>query len=201
MKKLIMIGLALFVNFGFAGTVSLTKDQCDNVKIRLNQAYYTIPAKFPKAASTQEIQAPYVINCPNFKAERTAETLQISSKSWDYINSLLPYNDVFNRTGYKYPTIKEDFYYNYLRIQFSPIKVINENWFGLSTVGYKVNNGDLKPAYFEFQKYPIEYKVGDIIDIYAKDDASFGEQVLARITINTKSPSVKIWTEYPFPEN
>lgn len=168
--------------------------------------------KFLKFDNVDIDQCGYTItgdtNKVYIKANSVSELLKlvaVENTSWFAIPML-------KSSGYKYPSIREGFYLYPLYVvlntkdnSVSNLKADNdyiaESTFRDSVIGYKLNNGALKPYYYDGKVIPFTIPPEtSTLDFYAKKGDTVNDG-WDRILFNFKDNSITLWYNYPFPQN
>ncbi|WP_155864624.1 hypothetical protein [Deinococcus ficus] len=169
------------------------------------------PAVFPKPSQEFKLGGPsqdYSIVCPTFRAD-------FSNSTGEYTFKGSSFNDIVLYSGVSYydNVTSIDFYdssesgddlrlvgltYNKRTKKFE-LSTENPSAFINLPIGYRVNNGTLKPLYFEGKIYPIDLPAdAKILEVYASPSKNTGWQYLK---IDFSNNSVTLKRSYPFPSN
>lgn len=167
----------------------------------------------------------FKIQCPDFSASYDGNVAEIKSNNYNGVLAKFSEFDLelhlYSISGYKYPNIKQGF----LNSSYS----INLNNFSLKTsiydlnegedfsdnfhrtlsvkkdsiIGYKINNGELKPLLYnrKVSNYKTDFNEAKTIDIYHKISNSNAGVTIQRIFIDKEAGVLKIYGKSPFPAN
>lgn len=206
---------------------------CENINLILGSrtttelevgAYWKTPAVFPNPPveeTTQKHGVPFIVECPHLTISDDGNMAEIKAKDYKTLIGMIPsFSRDFNLygySGYKYPNIKEGFFFNgyainlenfKLRAGFSDLKEGLDLSKSLNFIldvpykivlAYRVDNGELKPLIYDkkISKYRSDFEKASVIDIYQKLDKPL---VVERLTIDKVNGSIKMYRNSPFPE-
>ena len=169
----------------------------------------------------------FSFKCPNFSVSYDSELIELEGESYEDLLDKIVFKpskngyrlDLFSHSWYRYPTIYEGRNNNRYGINiknfelesgggYFPIEqgnklgAMNSDIPKYSVVGYKVNNGAIKPLLYEsvVSSYKEDLKNADIIDIFHHNpDAGHKGEDIQRIYIDKKRAVLKIYRNYKFP--
>lgn len=165
--------------------------------------------------------------CPDFSASYDGEVVELKAKSYEALLDRIIFNpskndyrlDLFSHSWYRYPSIYEGRNNNRYGINikdfelesgagYFPIEegnkttALNSDIPSYAVVGYKVNNGAIKPLLYEslVSNYKNDLESADTIDIFHHNpDAGNKGEDIQRIYIDKKNAILKIYRNYKFP--
>lgn len=164
----------------------------------------------------------FKFSCPNYSLSYDGKVIEIKGITYEEARKVIRNKvPLYYISGYKYPNIKQGFFssgYNFDLSNFlisSDYRTIKpgENFnldegyvrsvtnLGDTILGYKVNNGDLKPLLYENQVYEYyeDFENSETIDIFHKIARTPSAAIVQRIFINKPEGLIRIYYEYPFP--
>ncbi|WP_189066910.1 hypothetical protein [Deinococcus seoulensis] len=140
--------------------------------------------------------------------------LSIKAKSLNdlfrLVNSRSPGYKIFSFaaasiSGYKYPSIKEGFFYYPVNINIDTTtrRVTGEDkssgFLDDTSIGYKINGGPLKPFYYEGRFQPFSYPSGiQNLNFYILP-SDFSTDSVQRIQVDFLNSAISIWNMHSFP--
>ncbi len=164
---------------------------------------YTIPAQFPAPAKNVfHIQEDWSLACPTISGEWHQAAgegfLRYGDGLTAHFNGGSDSPSFFYSSGYKYPSIKEGFFFNAVNlvVDANAISARTVSWYGTdAVVAARVNGGALQPLYFDGKVSSIPYTRGDVIELYSKGiGAQWGQ-----ITLDTGTDTVRFKRKAAFP--
>lgn len=226
MKRIILFGLAAGLSFAsHAKDVVNTDIDCETVKVELSRAHSELHpvvtwedrAQFPKPPTLRKIDGKnYSFTCPNMSSSYNGKSFKLKAPSYEELINLLkggyswnpPFLNFYDHTTYVYPNIRAKPIYHTHRMNIETLDVkISHSYEKLSktvVMGYKVDNSELKPLYYNgvFSDYKNEMKEADIIDIYySYDDTEYGvKNSIEHILINKGSGEIELDETFKFPQ-
>jgi len=115
-------------------------------------------------------------------------------------------------SGYKYPALKQDFYYYPFNISVNPDTFevstpsgvesydIAKSLFKSNTVGYKVNGGKIQPYFFDGNITPFKFDAATTnLDFYTKKERY--DDGIGRISFDFPNSTITVWKNFDFPAN
>lgn len=193
-------------------------------------AYWNDPGVFPNPPkyteigdSTRSKVKKFKIQCPDFSASYDGNIAEIKSSDYAGVLAKLSKYDMdphlYSISGYKYPNIKKGFFnssYSFNLNNFSlktSIWDINQGddlnndilkYSSIkkdSIIGYKINNGELKPLLYDrkVSDYMNDFESAKTIDIFHKISSSNAGVTIQRIFIDKDNGLLKIYGKSPFP--
>lgn len=240
MRKLVLLGL--LVASGSHAELPLIKVNCQDVKFSVNTvqknrfnfgAYWNDPAVFPNQPKYTEIGdktshagsdiLKFKINCEDFSSNYDGNVAEIKAANYDSVlEKLGKHNTDLNlyiRTGYKYPNIKEGFWSIGYQIDLKDFslkaggitvkqgedlsdKIYTFNSVEKSAViGYKVDGGELKPLLYDrkVSNYLDDFANANTIEIFHKNIGNESAVTIQKIFIDKENGILKIYRKFPFP--
>lgn len=166
--------------------------------------------------------------CPDFSASYDSEIVELKGKTYEALLDRIVFNpskndyrlDLFSHSWYRYPSIYEGRNNNRYGINIkdfelesgagyfpieegNKIKALNSDIPSHAVIGYKVNNGAIKPLLYEslVSNYKEDLKNADTIDIFHHNpDAGNKGEDIQRIYIDKKAGILKVYRNYDFPQ-
>lgn len=195
-------------------------------------AYWNDPGVFPNPPKYTEIGdskrstvKKFKFECPDFSVSYDGNMAEIKSRD---NSSVLARVDSYGRqlnlysiSGYRYPNIKQGFFNSSYSINLESLELKTSIWNIKqgedlnndilkyssikkdSIIGYKVNNGDLKPLLYDrkVSNYMSDFDTAKTIDIFHKISSSNVGVTVQRIFIDKENGILRIYAKYPFPNN
>lgn len=205
---------------------------CDEVTFSFltNNDYMTLSsdwkknAVFPNSPQSGTLRFEnYSLICPNISLKQTNDIIEIKANSYDelikHMSSYFPRVDLFNYSGYQYPNIHEGRYNfgltfdldkNAIR-EYGSMDSLNggEKLSSLSVppsgvIGYKVNDGELKPLVFDgvVSDYKSDFANYDKLTIFIKSEVSTNsqpKQSFQALEIDKANGLLRIYKKHLFP--
>lgn len=226
MKRIVLFGLVISMS-----VVSQAKDlvktavDCETVKVELPKAYSKLHpvvtwedrAQFPNPPTLRKVDGKnYSFDCPNISSSYDGKVFKLKAPNHKELINLVkggyswnpPVFSFYNHTSYVYPNIRARpiRYVHMINIETLEIKGTNSFDKLPKTVvmGYKVDNSELKPLYYNgvFSDYENEMRGADVIDIYySYDDKEYGEKnSIEYIRIDKANGALELHESFKFPQ-
>lgn len=146
-------------------------------------------------------------SCSNFSVSYDGNVVEIKAKDYKTILSKIDksYLDLslFSYSGYRYPTIKTDFFRHDYTFNLKIFNFKNVESFTTSEViiGYKINGGELKPYLYDGKILgnTQDFNQASTIDIFHKRTEGDANTTIQRIFIDKKNGVLRIYHKHPFP--
>lgn len=226
MKRIILFGLAMSLSLVSQAKDSVeTKVDCETVKVELSRSHSELhpvvtwedKAQFPNPPIMRKIDGKnYSFICPSISSSYDGNSFKLKAPSYEELISLLkggyswnpPFINFYDHTTYVYPNIRAEPIYHIHRINIETLDVkISHSYEKLSktiVMGYKVNNSELKPLYYNgvLSDYKDEMKEADIINIYySYNDTEYGvKNSIEHILIDKGNGSIELDKSFKFPQ-
>lgn len=193
-------------------------------------AFWKDPAVFPNPPKSNMVGdsdvssiKKFQFSCPSYSLSYDGNIIEIKGITYeDAVSKLRGEIPLYYAAGYEYPNIKQGYYsfgYEFDLRDFLLKSNTNKVYPGTnldtpsrfysnintifkgSILGYKVNNGELKPLLYEQQVsyYYEDFENAETIDIFHKINSSPSSAIVQRIFINKSEGLVRIYYKYPFP--
>jgi hypothetical protein len=221
---LLLAPMAMAQNYGTPGNpVKINADSCDRVRTSLDSLMFTKKGSFP---NPDEFiiwdDKPYSIQCGN--GPLTIESdggafIRAKAKDWPTLQSNFGYSKnelsfsvlVQALSGYKYPTIKKDFYLFAEEVDFKPKSFAYRGFYSRedlgvnkydefiskdSVAGYRINGSLVSPLVFQGEGKTVPYTPGDLIEVYIKESIGTRFQY---IKADTRAGEITYYKTWPFP--
>lgn len=187
--------------------------------------FWKNPAVFPNPpteGSAGKDGQPYRIECPLLSVSDDGNVIEIKANSYKQLLEFIPKYaselNFYGESGYRYPNIREGFYFNGYSYD------IHENKFKASiyelkegsdlskntslifdvpsklVLGYKVDGGPIKPLIYDrkVSRYKSDFRNANVIDIYQKLDKPM---VMERLTIDKQNGLIRMYRSSEFPSS